>query len=147
MPSATFDGRSFMLDGRRIWLVSGSGHYARIPHELWEQRILSAKAAGLNCIETPVFWNRREPRPGSFHFKGDNDLRRFVQLIGAAGLYCILRPGPFIGQQWDGGGLPAWITGIKGVKLRVHNGPFLEACSRYLTAVAGQVRDLQATGS
>jgi hypothetical protein len=134
-----------MLDGRRIWLVSGSIQYARIPHELWEQRIHAAKLAGLNTIETPVFWNRHEPRPGSFDFKGDNDLRRFVQLIGAAGMYCILRPGPFIGQQWDFGGLPPWISGVKGVKLRVANGPFLEACSRYLTAVSGQVRDLQAT--
>lgn len=145
MPAATFDGRSFMLDGRRIWLVSGSIHYARVPHEQWEQRIHAAKLAGLNTIETPVFWNRHEARPGQFDFKGDKDLRRFVQLIGQAGMYCILRPGPFIGQNWDCGGLPPWLMGVKGVKLRVANGPFLEACSRYLTAVAGQVRDLQAT--
>ena len=145
MPAATFDGRSFMLDGRRIWLVSGSIHYARVPHELWEQRIHAAKLAGLNTVETPVFWNKHEARPGQFDFKGDKDLRRFVQLIGHAGMHCILRPGPFIGQNWDFGGLPPWLPGVKGVRLRIANGPFLEACSRYLTAVSGQVRDLQAT--
>lgn len=145
MPSATYDGRSLMLDGRRIWLVSGSIHYARVPHELWEERIHAAKMAGLNTIETPVFWNRHEPRPGQFDFKGDNDLRRFITLIGQAGMYCILRPGPFIGQAWDFGGLPPWLLGVKGIKLRVANGPFLEACSRYITAVANQVRDLQVT--
>ena len=39
MPAATFDGRSFMLDGRRIWLVSGSIHYARVPHEQWGEAV------------------------------------------------------------------------------------------------------------
>jgi beta-galactosidase len=145
MPTATYDGRSFMLDGKRVWLVSGSIHYARVPHEYWEDRIHAAKAAGLNTIETPVFWNRHEPRPGHFDFKGDNDLRRFVTLIGQAGLYCILRPGPYIGQGWDLGGLPPWLPGVKGIKLRMSNGPYLEACSRYITAIANQVRDLQVT--
>lgn len=145
MPSVTYDGRSFMLDGRRIWLVSGSVHYARIPSEHWEERIHAARVAGLNTIETPVFWNRHEPRPGQFDFKGDNDLRRFVQLIGQAGMYCILRPGPFVGQEWDFGGFPPWLAGVKGIRLRVANGPYLEACSRYLTAVVNQVRDLQVT--
>lgn len=145
MPSATYDGRSFMLDGRRIWLVSGSIPYSRVTHEHWEERIHAAKLAGLNTIETPIFWNRHEPRPGQFDFKGDNDLRRFITLVGQAGMYCILRPGPFIGQGWDLGGLPPWLLAVKAIKLRVSNGPFLEACSRYITAVANQVRDLQVT--
>src|SRR6185295_2978823 len=135
MPSMTYDGRSFMLDGRRIWLVSGSIPYARIPHESWADRIHAAKLAGLNAIETSVFWNRHEPRPNHFDFKGDNDLRRFVQLCGQAGMYCILRIGPFIGQDWDFGGLPAWLMSVKNVKFRAMSGPFLEACSRYISAV------------
>jgi hypothetical protein len=145
MPTVTYDGRSFMLDGRRIWLVSGSIHYARVPREHWEERIHAAKLAGLNCIESPVFWNRHEPRAGTFDFAGDNDIRHFVTLIGQAGMYCILRPGPFVGADWDFGGLPPWLKAVKNVKFRAANGPFLEACSRYLTAVADKVRDLQVT--
>ncbi|MEX2218721.1 MAG: beta-galactosidase [Phycisphaerales bacterium] len=146
MASVTYDGRSFMLDGRRIWLVSGAINYARTPRDLWAQRIHAAKRAGLNTVETPVVWARHEPRPGQFDFKGDNDLRHFIQLIAQAGLWCILRPGPYIGAAWDFGGLPPWLTSVKAIRLRVSNGPFLEACSRYLTAVSEQVRDLQATG-
>lgn len=146
MPSVTFDGRSFMLDGRRVWLVSGSIPYAKIPHEHWADRIHAAKVAGLNTVETPVYWNRHEPRPGQFDFTGDNDLRRFVQLVGDAGLYCILRPGPFIGGDWDFGGLPSWLMTVANVQFRTANGPFLEACSRYVMALADQVRDLQVTG-
>ena len=143
MPSITYDGRSFMLDGRRIWIVSGTLQYARIPREQWADRIHAARLAGLNTIETPVFWNRHEPLPGQFDFEGDNDIRHFIELVGDAGLYCILRPGPYIGGGWDFGGLPNWLRTIEGIALRTANGPFLEACSRYITAVADQVRDLQ----
>ncbi len=101
---ATHDGRSFMIDGRRVWLVSGRIPYARLPRETWGDRIHAAKLAGLNTIETPVFWNRHEARPGRFDFTGDNDLRHFIDRIGKAGMYCILSMGPFIDLSWEFGG-------------------------------------------
>lgn len=145
MPSVTHDGRSFMLDSRRIWLVSGQIPYARLPRELWAERIHAAKLAGFNTIETPVFWNRHEARPGKFDFSGDNDLKHFVTLIGRAGLHCILGIGPYVGGEWDMGGLPSWLLETPNVNLRANNQPFLEACSRYITAVADQVKGLQIT--
>ncbi len=143
MPTLTCDGRSFMLDGRRIWLVSGSIPYARIPQEYWHDRIHAAKLAGLNCIDAPVVWSRHEPRPGRFDFNGDNDIRRFIQLVHKAGMYCVLRMGPFVGYNYDMGGMPPWLLQIKDMKLRTNNAPFLEACSRYFGALADQIRDLQ----
>jgi hypothetical protein len=145
MASISYDGQSFLIDGRRTWLVSGAIHYSRVPRELWRDRIHAARQAGLNCIETYVFWNFHESRPGVFDFTGDRDLRHFIQLIGQAGMYCILRPGPFVCAEWDNGGLPAWLAKIDGIKLREGHPAFLEACSRYLGAVMEQVRDLQVT--
>jgi len=130
-----------------MWIVGGALHYARFPRELWAQRIHAAKLAGLNTIETPVFWNRHEPRPGHFDFKGDNDLRHFIQLIHEAGMRCILRLGPFVGSSWDLGGIPAWLQLTAGVELRTANAPFLEATSKYISAVADQIKDLQASTS
>ena len=147
MPAVTFDGRSLLIDGRRVWIVGGSIHYTRVPRELWAHRIHAAKLAGLNTIETPVFWNRHEARPGHFDFTGDNDLRYFIELIKEADMHCVLRPGPFIGSSWDLGGIPAWLQLSTGVKLRTANGPFLEAVSRFIAAVADQIKDLQATSS
>jgi beta-galactosidase len=147
MPTISFDGQSLIIGTQRVWLVSGSLHYFRIPHELWPQRLAAAKQAGLNCITTCVAWNVHEPEPGQFHFEGDADLRRFVQLIGEAGMYCILGPGPYIGAEWDFGGLPAWLNRIEGVQLRQANPAYIEACTRYLGQVMGQVKDLQVTGS
>jgi hypothetical protein len=149
MASITFDGQSFMLDGRRLWLVSGSIHYARVPRTQWAERIAAAKYAGLNMIELPLIWARHEPRQGHFDFQGDNDIRFLVQLIQKAGMHVFLRAGPYVDAQWDMGGLPPWLLGLNaaqgGIRLRTNQNVFLDACSRYITALAGQLRDLQVT--
>jgi beta-galactosidase len=145
MPSVTHDGRSFMVDGKRVWLVSGRVPYARLPRNLWAARILAAKNAGLNTIETPVFWNRHETRPGRFEFTGENDLRHFIDLVGKAGMYCILGLGPYVGSDWDMGGLPAYLRENTDTKFRTNNPAYLEACSRFIGAVADQVRGWQIT--
>lgn len=145
MASISFDGQSFAVEGRRTWLVSGAIHYPRTPRALWADRLRAARQAGLNCIETYAFWNVHEPQPGRFNFEGDADLRAFVKLVGEMGMYCILRPGPYICAEWDFGGLPAWLHRIDGMALRQASGPYLEACSRYLSAVMAQVKDLQIT--
>ncbi len=150
MPNVSYDGQSFQVDGRRIWLVSGSIHYPRTPRDQWRDRIRAAKQAGLNCIETYVFWNLHEPRPGVFDFKGEKDLRHFVELIAEEGMFCMFRPGPYVCSEWDFGGLPAWLNRVESkepMKLREASGPFLEALSRYLGAVMGQVKDLQVSST
>lgn len=143
MPSVTYDGRSFMLDGRRIWLVGATVPMAQIPRDRWAERLHQAKQSGFNTIDTSVVWSRHEPRPGKFDFTGENDLRHFVKLVQEAGLWCVLRVGPYIGGRLDQGGLPAWLAEVKNVALRTKNTPFLDACSRYVNAVSEQVRDLQ----
>ena len=95
MPTVTYDGRGFQLDGRRIYIVSGSVHSMRLHPDEWADRLHACKLAGLNTVEVPVFWSRVEPRPGQFEFEDEADIRRFVQLAGEAGLYVILRVGPF----------------------------------------------------
>jgi beta-galactosidase len=150
MPAVTHDGRSFMVDGRRIWLACGRVPYARLPREVWADRIQAAKNAGLNTIETPVFWNRHESRPGRFDFTGQNDLRYFVDLVGKAGMYSILGLGPYVGADWDMGGLPPYLREGPGrdgqiTRLRTNSGAFLEACSRFIGAVADQIRGWQLT--
>ncbi|MAE63787.1 MAG: hypothetical protein CMJ18_05900 [Phycisphaeraceae bacterium] len=147
MVTVSYDGQSLIIDGRRIWLVSGSIHYARIPRDLWRRRIRAARQAGLNCIDTSVCWNLHEPTRKKFNFKGDADLAAFIKLVGEEGMYCILRPGPFIDAHWDGGGLPDWLALAEGVRMRESNGPFLEASARFLGAVMDQVKSLQVTSS
>lgn len=143
MPAVTYDGQSFMLDGRRVWIVSAAVEYARVARASWADRIQAAKLAGFNTIDTTAVWARHEPRSGVFDFTGDNDVRHFVKLVGEAGMWLILRVGPYVGAGLDGGGLPAWLTSQAGVSLRTKNAPFLEASSRYVTALVDQIKDLQ----
>lgn len=148
MSEVTYDGQSFSIDGRRVWLVSGSVQYTQVPRGLWRSRLRAAKQAGLNCIETAVYWGGHEREPGVFDFEGENDLRAFIEMIAEEGLYCILRPGPYIGGEWDFGGLPAYLHGVKGKKgqwlrYRENEPLFMEAVDRHLRAVFGQVGDLQ----
>ena len=148
MPTVSFDSRSFAIDGRRVWLVSGTVPYARIPSGLWRDRLRAAREAGMNCIETPVVWSAHEREPGVFDFEGDLNLRKFVQTAAEEGLYCILRPGPYVGDGYDFGGLPAYLHGVTGkketrVKFRVDEPLFLEAVDRYIRALMDQVGDLQ----
>lgn len=145
MPTITSDGQSLSIDGRRLWLVSGAVHYARIPRGLWGARLAAARDAGFNCIEAPVPWARHEPRAGVFDFKNENDLPEFIRMVGAMGMHCIVRAGPYIGDGYDLGGLPAWLMPISGDKLRSGAPEFLQACSRYIAALCAQIKDLQAS--
>lgn len=147
MPSITFDGQTFTLDGHRLWIVSGTIPFHRIPPELWQSRIWAAKQAGLNCIETPVVWSLHEPRPGTLKFDDALDLTRFIRLIGDMGLRCILRVGPCVGDGEDAGGLPSWVLRASAGVPRSGATDFLQPASRFLAALCAKVRDLQATAS
>ena len=106
----TFDRRSFRVGPDRVWLHAGEIHYFRHPHELWRETLQRAKAAGLNTISTYVAWNFHEETAGRFDFTGDRDVGHFIDLCAELGLYVVARPGPYICSEWDGGGLPAWLS-------------------------------------
>lgn len=47
-----FDNNTFIKDSQPFQYVSGSIHSYRIPKELWEDRLIRLRAAGLNAIQT-----------------------------------------------------------------------------------------------
>ncbi len=145
MPNVTYDGQSFLINGRRLWLVGASIQYSLSAPSTWPDLIRDAKLAGFNLIDTSVPWSRHEPRPGRFDFAGPNDLRRFVTLCGEVGMRVLLRIGPNIGGAFDGGGMPSWLGDMEDVRLRESNDVFLERVSSYYHKVLGQVADLQIT--
>jgi hypothetical protein len=133
-----------MIDGRRIWLVSGSIHYFRVPRPLWADRLLQAKRAGLNCITTYVAWNVHEPHEGQWERNGDQDVTEFVRLAGDLGLYVILRPGPYICAEWDLGGLPGWLAGKSGVSYRTNNAAYMHYFDKYFAQMLPALAEMQA---
>ena len=145
MTTVTYDDGSFLIDGRRIWLVSGSIHYFRVPPELWADRLLKAKRAGLNCISTRVAWNFHEERENDWNLTDDRDVAAFVRMAGELGLYVILRPGPYIGADWDFGGLPGWLAGKSGLSYRGTNAAYTHFFDKYFGRVLPRLAELQVT--
>ncbi len=143
MATVAFDDRSFMIDGRRVWLISGAMHYFRTPAALWRDRLTKARRGGLNCIETYVAWNVHEPVEGQWEFSGDNDVAEFIQQAGDLGLYVIVRPGPFICAEWEFGGFPGWLTAKSGVQYRTPNAVYTHYYDKYFRQLLPRLVDLQ----
>ncbi|MGV9365271.1 glycoside hydrolase family 35 protein [Amycolatopsis sp. NPDC003731] len=135
MPEFAIGEHDFLLDGRPLRILSGALHYFRVHPDLWADRIDKARRMGLNTIETYVAWNAHAPEPGTFDLSGGLDLDRFLRMIADAGMYAIVRPGPYICAEWDNGGLPAWLFRDPSVGVRRYEPKYLDAVREYLTKV------------
>ncbi|WP_308249948.1 glycoside hydrolase family 35 protein [Sphaerisporangium fuscum] len=134
-----------LRDGRPHRILAGSLHYFRVHPGLWADRLERVAAMGLNTVDTYVPWNFHERRRGEFRFDGPQDVERFVRLAQDTGLDVIVRPGPYICAEWDNGGLPAWLTGTPGMRLRSSYRPFLDEVARWFDELVPRIASLQAS--
>ena len=132
--------RAVFIDGKATQIISGTIHYFRVHPEQWSDRIAKAKQLGLNGIETYLCHNLHEPQPGTFDFSGILDVERFLNEIQKAGLYAIVRPGPYICAEWENGGLPPWIASVPDMDIRCSDPAFLEIVDRYLDTVLPRIK-------
>ncbi|XP_021716455.1 beta-galactosidase 17-like isoform X2 [Chenopodium quinoa] len=117
----------FWKDGEPFRIIGGDLHYFRVLPEYWEDRLLRAKALGLNTIQTYVPWNLHEPSPGDLKFNGIADIVSFLKLCQKLGFFVMLRPGPYICAEWDLGGFPAWLLATEPtLRLRSSDPMYLE---------------------
>jgi beta-galactosidase len=108
--SLEFDQQSYLVDGKRLFLISGEIHYFRVPRTDWRQRLELLKAAGANCVATYVPWLLHEPRETIFNFASEQlEVEAFLELCQEVGLWAIVRPGPYQYSELAYDGLPAWL--------------------------------------
>jgi len=141
--SFTVEGGKFSLDGKPFQIISGEMHYPRIPREYWHARFRLAKSMGLNTVTAYVFWNEHEQRPGVFDFSGQRDVAEFIREAQSAGLYVILRPGPYVCAEWEWGGYPAWLLKEHGIVVRSTDPKFMEPTRRWLLRLGKELAPLQ----
>lgn len=134
---------AFLLDGQAFQIRCGELHAPRVPREYWRHRLQMVKAMGLNTVCAYLFWNMHEPRPGEFDWSGQADAAVFCREAQAAGLWVILRPGPYACAEWEMGGLPWWLLKHDEIKLRTRDPRFIEAARRYLQEVGRVLGPLQ----
>jgi beta-galactosidase len=130
-----FDGKGFLINGQRTFVVSAGMEYARVPEGLWADRLMRFKRAGFNCTEFYTFWNFHEPQSGQFDFSGDHDLDAYLKLAKSMGLYAIARVGPYYCAEWDSGGYPVWLRNVPDLQVRTANTAF----EQYVTRFWGQL--------
>ncbi|MCX6258234.1 MAG: beta-galactosidase [Bacteroidia bacterium] len=135
----------FQLNGKNFRIISGEMHCYRIPPEYWRDRMRAAKAMGLNCISTYIFWNAHEEIKGKFNFSGNADIARFISIAKEEGLWVILRPSPYACAEWEFGGYPSWLLNDSLIKIRKNNPGFLSAYKNYIQQLAKQLVPLQIT--
>ena len=133
---------TFLRNGDPFVIKAAELHYPRIPREYWDQRIKLSKALGMNTVCLYTFWNVHEPTEGVFDFKGQNDIRAFIELCKDNGLNVILRPGPYVCAEWEMGGLPWWLLKKKDISLRDNDPYLLERVDEFQKALAKEVGDL-----
>ncbi|UYQ61554.1 glycoside hydrolase family 35 protein [Streptomyces peucetius] len=143
MADFTVGENDFLLDGRPVRLLSGALHYFRVHEGQWGHRLAMLRAMGLNCVETYVPWNLHEPEPG--RYVDDAALGRFLDAVHAAGMWALVRPGPYICAEWENGGLPYWLTHRAGRRVRTEDPEYLGHVERWFTRLLPQVVEREIT--
>lgn len=125
-----YDRDSFTIDGRDVFIYSGSMHPFRCPKPLWEDRLMKIKQAGINTVQSYVPWNYFEKVQGESEF---SDLEEFIELCEKLGLFFIVRIGPNITCEWDHGGFPDWLIakGIRNSSLRTNEAQYVKYVNKW----------------
>ncbi|KAK8970639.1 Beta-galactosidase 17 [Platanthera guangdongensis] len=130
----------FWKDGQPFQIIGGDLHYFRVLPEYWADRLLRAKALGLNTIQTYIPWNLHEPSPQKWNFEGIANIESFLKLTQELGFLVMLRAGPYICAEWDLGGFPAWLLAIEpALKLRSSDPVYLHLVRRWWGVVLPKI--------
>ncbi|CAA7400344.1 unnamed protein product [Spirodela intermedia] len=144
--NVTYDRRSLIIDGQRKLLISASIHYPRSVPAMWPGLVAAAKEGGADVIESYVFWNGHEPSPGKasiilFYYFGERfNLVKFARIVQEAGMYMILRIGPFVAAEWNFGGVPAWLHYIPGTIFRTDSEPWKTHMKSFTTVIVNMMK-------
>ncbi|XP_057443575.1 beta-galactosidase 15-like [Lotus japonicus] len=137
----TYDSNALIINGERRIIFSGAVHYPRSTVEMWPDIIQKAKDGGLDAIETYIFWNRHEPVRRQYDFSGNLDFIKFFKLIQEAGLYGIIRIGPYACAEWNYGGFPVWLHNMPGIELRTDNSVYKNEMQIFTTKIVEMTKE------
>ncbi|KAB1218638.1 Beta-galactosidase 7 [Morella rubra] len=108
---------------------------------MWPDLIQKAKDGGLDAIETYIFWNLHEPERRKYDFSGNLDFVKFFKLVQEAGLYVVVRIGPYVCAEWDYGGFPLWLHNLPEIQLRTDNEVFKSEMQTFTAKVVHMCKE------
>ncbi|GAB2246321.1 hypothetical protein Droror1_Dr00001814 [Drosera rotundifolia] len=120
----TFDHRSLMFDGERKLLISTSIHYPRSVPEMWPKLVKLPKEGGAD-----------------YNFEYRFDLVKFVKIVQDAGMYMMLRIGPFVAAEWNYGyGVPVWLHYEPRCVFRTATKPYMYHMKKFMTKIVNMMK-------
>ncbi|MBW0474912.1 hypothetical protein O181_014627 [Austropuccinia psidii MF-1] len=139
----TWDRHSVLIDGKRTFIQSGEFHPWRLPVvSLWKDVIQKFAAAGLNTVSIYVHWGLVNPVRGQTDWQGFRSLQPLFDAARDAGLYVLVRPGPYIQAETTAGGIPGWVTTLA-CPLRTNATDFAQSWRQYWTELSALIKPNQ----
>ncbi|MCA0755833.1 beta-galactosidase [Paenibacillus sp. N4] len=133
--TVTWDKYSLLIDGQRLPIWSAEFHYWRLPSRtMWMDAMQKIKASGFNAVSIYFDWAYHSPKQGVYDFTGIRDIDALLDMTKQAGLYVIVRPGPYINAETDSGGFPGWLQNTTG-KARTSAPDYTAAYREWLSQV------------
>ncbi|KAJ3089277.1 hypothetical protein HK102_006774 [Quaeritorhiza haematococci] len=137
----SYNRHALLIDNQPQLLLAGAIHYPRSTPNMWPSLFRRSAEAGLNTIQLYTFWDIHEPEEGVFDFESGNaNLPLFLDLAQKAGMFVVLRIGPYVCAEWNWGGFPTWLLTKPGMEVRTMNAPFMEAMERFVRKTVDVVR-------
>lgn len=97
------------FNGEPVIPVMGEMHFSRVPRNEWPQVLATMKAGGISIVSTYIFWNHHEWTEGEWDFSSNRDISAFLDEVSKAGLWAIVRIGPWAHGECREGGFPDWL--------------------------------------
>ena len=131
----TWDQHSIFVHGERVVFYSGEYHPFRLPVPgLWLDVFQKIRALGYTGVSIYIDWALLEGKRGTFSAEGVFALEPFFEAATNAGIYLLVRPGPYINAEVSGGGFPGWLQQVPGT-LRSNDPAFIEATELYAKSI------------
>ncbi|KAF7978647.1 hypothetical protein HWV62_45156 [Athelia sp. TMB] len=141
-----WDGYSLLLRGQRVFMYSGEFHTYRLPvPSLWPDILQKIKAAGLNAISVYTHPGSLNPSRNVTDLNGIRALKPLFEAALQAGIWIVLRPGPYINAETSAGGLPHWMTTEVAGVLRTNASDYFKAWQPYVGAIIEATEPYQIT--
>ncbi|TFK27561.1 glycoside hydrolase family 35 protein [Coprinopsis marcescibilis] len=135
-PDVSFDNYTLFIKGQRVFLHSGEFHTFRLPvPSLWPDILQKAKAAGLNSLSVYTHMGLINPARGVVDFDGFRALKPLYDAAREAGIWIVIRPGPYINAETTAGGIAHWATSEVAGTLRTNASDWTAAWQDYIQGI------------
>jgi beta-galactosidase len=90
-----------------IDLFCGAIDYWRLDRADWSACLTATRELGVRVVQVAIPWSVHERAAGKHDFGKHRDLGAFLDLVDGSGMHAVVCPGPLLGGELAGAGIPA----------------------------------------